>query len=280
MDTDRSRKTDQSEIWNGAGGEAWVAAQSLLDRAFGPFERMLAEVVPETSARCVLDVGCGTGATTTAAARRLGATGDCLGIDISGAMIEAARARAAREGVPARFICADAQTYAFEPESVDVIISRFGIMFFDDPAAAFTNLRRAASPGTTLCCIAWRAPAENPFMTTAERVAEPLLPGVSRRVPNEPGQFAFADRARVQDILKRSGWQEVDVAPIDVSCAFPASELELYLSRLGPVGRALQGADEATRARVIETVRSAFEPYTSGAEVRFTAACWTLRARA
>ncbi|WP_435106490.1 class I SAM-dependent methyltransferase [Arhodomonas sp. AD133] len=280
MDSCGDKTTDQSEIWNGAGGEAWVVAQSLLDRAFAPLERLLADAVPETSASCVLDVGCGTGATTMAAARRLGAAGDCVGIDLSGAMIDAARARAAREGVPARFLRADAQTYEFEPESVDMIISRFGIMFFDDPVAAFVNLRRAASAGTGLCCIAWRSPAENPFMTTAERAAEPLLPGVSRRVPNEPGQFAFADHARVQDILTRGGWQAIDVAPIDVSCAFPASELDLYVSRLGPVGRALRGVDEKDRARVIETVRPAFEPYIHGAEVRFTAACWTIRARA
>lgn len=117
-------------------------------------------------------------------------------------------------------------------------------------------------------------------MTVAERAAEPLLPGVSKRVPNEPGQFGLANRTRAMEILSQSGWQDIDIAPIDALCAFPQSELERYISRMGPVGRALQGTDERTRHQVIEAVRPAFEPYLHGAEVQFTACCWLLRARA
>lgn len=278
--TFRDSSPDQNRIWNGTGGQGWVEAQALLDQTFQPFEDLLVEAVWQASAKGVLDVGCGTGATTVAVARRLGADGSCLGVDISEAMIDAARARAEREGVPATFICSDAQTYEFDPAVVDMIISRFGVMFFDDPIRAFANLRRTASNGADLRCIAWRSPAENPFMTAAEQAAEPLLPGVSERVPNAPGQFGFADRVRVQDILTQSGWGKIDIAPIEVPCAFPASELVLYLSRLGPVGRALQGTDDLTRAKVIESVQPAFDPYLDGAEVRFTAACWMISARA
>ena len=145
----------------------------------------------------VLDVGCGTGSTTLAVARRLGAKGRCIGIDISEPMIAAARARAEREGTPASFIRADAQTHAFEPASFDMIISRFGVMFFDDSVRAFANLRRAAKQTPSLRFIAWRSAAENPFMTTAERAAAPLLPNLPARRPDAPGQFAFADRDRV-----------------------------------------------------------------------------------
>jgi hypothetical protein len=151
-------------------------------------------------------------------------------------------------------------------------------MFFSEPIRAFANLRNAATKGATLCCIVWRSPEQNPFMTAAEQAAEPLLPGVSKRVPNEPGQFGFADRAWVQNILTQSGWHNIDLAPIDVPCAFPASELELYLSRLGPVGRALQCVDDQTRAKVIQVVRPVFDRYLHGAEVRFTAACWIINA--
>lgn len=117
-------------------------------------------------------------------------------------------------------------------------------------------------------------------MTAAERAAEPLLPGVSRRVADEPGQFGFADPDRVREHLTRSGWQEIDVTAIDVPCSFPASELDLYLSRLGPVGRALEGAADRTRTRVLETVRPAFDPYVQSEEVAFSAACWEISARA
>ena len=280
MSTLQNSSTDQKEIWNGTGGQGWVTSQALLDRTFKPLEDLLTDTVSSALARRVLDVGCGTGATTVAIARRLGTDGSCLGIDLSEAMIDAARARAERDGVTASFVCSDAQTYPFASASVDMIISRFGVMFFSDPIRAFTNLRSAAFKDARLYCIVWRSPAQNPFMTAAEQAAEPLLPGVSERVTNEPGQFGFADRAWVQGILTKSGWDQIDITPIDVPCAFPASELELYLSRLGPVGRALQDADDQTRTKVIGVVRPAFDGYLYGAEVRFTAACWIIDARA
>ena len=271
---------EQTALWNGGAGRAWVDAQQVLDQMFKPFEDRLAEAVRAGSAHRVLDVGCGTGSTTLAVARQLGAKGHCNGIDISEPMIAAARTRAEREGTPASFIRANAQTHAFEPASFDMIISRFGVMFFDDAARAFANLRRAARDGAELRFVAWRSAAENPFMTTAERAAAPLLPNLPARRPDAPGQFAFADRRRVCAILEESGWAEIDIRPIDVACTLPEKELVGYLTRLGPVGLVLQEADERARMRVVETVRAAFESYVHGAEVRFTAACWMVGARA
>lgn len=271
---------EQTALWNGRAGRAWVDAQQVLDRMFKPFEDRLAEAVRAAAAHRVLDVGCGTGSTTLAVARLLGAEGRCTGIDISEPMIAAAQTRAEREGTPARFVRADAQTHAFEPASFDMVISRFGVMFFDDPASAFANLRRAARDGAELRFVAWRSAAENPFMTTAERAAAPLLPNLPARRPDAPGQFAFADRQRVRAILEEGGWGEIDIRPIDVPCALPEKELVGYLTRLGPVGLVLQEADERTRTRIVETVRAAFDPYVHGDEVRFTAACWMVGARA
>jgi SAM-dependent methyltransferase len=195
-------------------------------------------------------------------------------------MIALARERAEREGAPARFICAAAQTHAFEPASFDMIISRFGTMFFDDSVRAFANLRRAAAPNAALHTIVWRGPKDNPFMTTAERAAAPFLPEIPPRRPDEPGQFAFADRDRVYAILEKSGWTEIDIRPLDVGCTLPERELKPYISRLGPLARVLPQVDEAKRAPIIDAVRAAFDPFVHGAEVRFTAACWTVGARA
>jgi SAM-dependent methyltransferase len=245
---------------------------------FRPFEELLMEAA--WAGGQVLDVGCGTGGITLAAALRLGPKGHSTGIDISELMIAAARARAQRDGTPASFICANAQNYAFKPRSFDWIISRFGVMFFDDPVRAFANLWCAAAENAELRFIAWRSPMENPFMTTAERAASPLLPNLPARRPDAPGQFAFADAERVHSILEESGWGEIDIRPIDVACTAPESELVRYLTRLGPVGLALREADDETRTRVIKTVRAAFDPYVHGAEVRFTAACWMVSARA
>jgi ubiquinone/menaquinone biosynthesis C-methylase UbiE len=270
----------QTALWNGLAGRAWVETQELLDPMYKPFEDLLVEAVSAGSRRRVLDVGCGTGSTTLAVARRLGAQGRCTGIDISAPMLAAARVRAEREGTPAAFIHANAQTHAFEPASFDMVISRFGVMFFDDSVRAFANLRRASEEGAELRFIAWRGPSDNPFMTTAERAAAPLLPNIPARRPGVPGPFAFADQHRVHPILEESGWAEIDIRPIDVACTLPEKELVRYFTRLGALGQILHEADERTRIQVIETVRAAFEPYVHGAEVRFTAACWRVGARA
>jgi SAM-dependent methyltransferase len=278
MNTTHDIGSEQTALWNGAAGRAWVDAQHVLDRLFAPFEDLLVEAVRATSARSVLDVGCGTGSTTLAVARALGSTGRCLGIDLSEPMITLARARAATERIPAEFVLADAQGHPFEPASVDLIISRFGVMFFADPVQAFSNLRRAARAGAQLRIIVWRTGAENPFMTTAERAAAPLLPNMPPRRPDGPGQFAFADRDRVHAILHESGWTGIDIERLDVACALAKQDLFLYVTRLGPVGLILQDADEETRAGVAETIRGAFDPYVHGDEVRFTAACWMVTA--
>lgn len=271
---------EMGRLWNGAGGQAWVAAQGVLDRMFEPIADLLVEAVPFGSRARVLDIGCGAGSTTLAVARRLGANGSATGVDISGPMITAARTRAERECLPVRFIRADAQRHAFEPARFDAIISRFGVMFFDDSVEAFANLRRAAAGDAELRIVAWRSAEENPFMTAAERAAAPLLPDLPERRPDEPGQFAFADGQRVHSILHESGWAEIDIRPMDVACTLPEAELVPYLSHLGPVGRALQDVDDRTRRHVIETVRAAMEPFVYGDEVRYSAACWVVRARA
>ncbi|WP_432730285.1 class I SAM-dependent methyltransferase [Variovorax sp. W6] len=279
---------EQARLWNGPAGNAWVDAQQTLDQLFRPLEKLLVETATQAPAGRVLDVGCGTGGTTLALARAMtqamaqtpGTGAECTGIDISQPMIAAARSRAEREGIPARFVCADAQAHAFEPASFDGIVSRLGVMFFDDPVRAFANLLHAAKGDAGLSFIAWRGAAENPFMTTAERAAAPLLPHLPPRVPGAPGQFAFADRQRVRAILEESGWADIDIQPVDLPCTLPEKDLVGYLSRLGPVGIALLQTDEETRARVIDTVRAAFEPYVHGDEVRLTAACWMAAARA
>ncbi|APA88237.1 class I SAM-dependent methyltransferase [Paraburkholderia sprentiae WSM5005] len=280
MDVTRQTENAQTALWNGSAGRAWIAEQAVLDQMFKPLEELLVDMMGAGAGLRVLDVGCGTGATTLAAARRLGANGHCIGIDVSAPMITVARRRAERENSTASFVCADAQTHAFEPASFNRIMSRFGIMFFENPSLAFANLRCAAKDGAGLRCIAWRSAEDNPFMTTAERAAAPLLPNLPARRPDAPGQFSFADPHRVSAILEESGWAEIDIRPIDMDCTLPEKELVSYFSRLGPVGRILQETDERTRTQVIESVRAAFDPYVHGTEVRYTAACWMLSARA
>ncbi|KYF89754.1 SAM-dependent methyltransferase [Sorangium cellulosum] len=272
---------DQAALWNDAGGPIWVEMQGVLDAMLAPLGApLLEEAFPGEGGR-VLDVGCGAGATALAMARRLGPAGRCLGVDISGPLVAAARARAAAEGLSsAAFVQADAQTHRFEPGEFDAVISRFGVMFFADPAAAFANLRRAARRDARLSFVAWRSPAENPFMTEAARAAAPLLPNLPTPGPDAPGPFAFADSDRVQRILDASGWTDVAIRPLDVPTGVAEKDLLTYVIKLGPVGLALRDADEPTRARTAEVVRTAFAPYVRDGAARFTAACWLVSARA
>lgn len=280
MDNARRATDGQAARWKGPAGHAWVEGQALLDGLLKPFEDLLVEAVAAEPGENVLGVGCGTGGTTLAVAERLGPAGGCVGVDISEPMITAARTRAEQANAPVSFIQADAQEHAFEPAAFDAVISRFGVMFFEDSVRAFSNLRRAARDEARLRFITWRGPAENPFMTTAERAAAPFLPELPARRPDQPGQFAFADPGRIHRILTESGWAGIDVQPVDVACTLPEKELVGYFTRFGPLGLILPETDERTRAQIVETVRAAFDTFVQGTEVRFTAACWMVGARA
>jgi ubiquinone/menaquinone biosynthesis C-methylase UbiE len=271
---------DQKAQWNGPSGCAWVEMQELMDEMLQPFADRLVEHVLRAKPTRVLDIGCGSGATTLLAAKRLGKDGACVGADISAPLLEVARHRAAQENLPnVEFIQADAQTHPFEPGRFDAVMSRFGVMFFDDPVAAFANIRRATRSGATLAFAAWRSPAENPFMTTASRAAAPLLPNLRAPDPTAPGQFAFADPERVRHILEASGWQGVDLQPLDIALTVAKQDLFAYITKLGPVGVALREADEDTRTRVMAAVQAAFVPFIEGDTARYNAACWFVSAR-
>jgi SAM-dependent methyltransferase len=287
MHDQQARGLDQAKLWNGHAGKAWVQAQDILDQMLRPFENALldkARAMAPRPAR-VLDIGCGTGGTTLALARGLtetpGPGSFCMGVDISAPMIAAARARAAAQGSRAAFVCDDVQTHRFEPASFDLMVSRFGVMFFEDPLQAFSNLRQAARDGARLHVLAWRGAAENPFMTTAERAAAPLLQeALPARRPDGPGQFAFADRQHVTTILGQSGWGDIDIQAIDAACTLPERDLARYVSWLGPVGGVLQQMDDARREVIVARLLKAFEPYVDGETVRFNAACWMVSAHA
>jgi len=270
--------TEQSARWNDRAGRGWAELSDMLDRLLQPFVPPLLDEIGPLAGRRILDVGCGAGALTLAAAEQ---GGHGVGVDISGPLVEAARARADRLGLAsAEFVQADAQTCRFDLQSFDALASRFGVMFFDDPVAAFRNLRSAVRPAGRLACLVWRSAAENPFMTAAERAAADRLPKLPERVENAPGQFGFADPGRVRSILAEGGWQDPAARPLDVECSLTEDELGLYVRRMGPVADLLPTLDDATRSEVERRVDAAFRPYVRNGEARFTAACWMVTARA
>jgi SAM-dependent methyltransferase len=271
---------EQAEIWNGEGGRAWVEGRALLDCMYQPVVDAILAACPPTKGNRVLDVGCGTGAVTIAYARHLDSGPACVGVDFSSLMIEAARARGEREKINASFIQADAQVYPFEEASFDLLVSRFGVMFFDDPVRAFTNLRRAAKPSAKACFAVWRGPADNAFMREAERAAAPFLPDLPTREPNGPGRFALSDPDRTKVILSDSGWRRIDILRADIPCSFPLRDLEYMFTTFGPIGSVFQQLSKESQAQLIKTVRPVFSKHVIGEEVHFTAGCWIILAHA
>jgi SAM-dependent methyltransferase len=280
MEQSSQPNLQQAALWNDGSGKAWVDLQPILDEVLAPFERLMVDAGYPGEGGSVLDIGCGAGATTLAMARRVGNSGRCVGVDISEPLVALATARAQAEGTAnAEFVAADAQTYAFEPPRFDAVVSRFGVMFFDNPVAAFSNIRGAVRPGGRLAFVAWRSPAENDFMTAAARAAAPFLPPAPPPDPNAPGQFAFADSARVGRILEASGWSSIEVERVDVPCETSEDNLMTYVTRLGPVGAALREVDPGTAEKIMASLPPAFERFRKDGAVRFNTACWLVRAR-
>ncbi|TPK80652.1 class I SAM-dependent methyltransferase [Mesorhizobium sp. B2-4-18] len=273
--------TRQAALWNDASGKAWVEMQPILDEFLAPFERLVVDAGYPGEGGNVLDIGCGAGATTLAMARRVGNNGRCVGLDISQPLVALATERTQAEEVAnASFEVGDAQTYAFESGRFDAVVSRFGIMFFDDPVAAFSNIRQAARRGGKLAFVAWRSPAENDFMTTAGRAAAPFLPTAPAPDPDAPGQFAFADGAKVKRILEASGWSSIDVRQANLPCKIAEGDLMMYATRLGPLAAALREVDQATAEKIITVLPAAFAPFVKDGQARFNAACWLVTALA
>src|SRR6185503_11565956 len=182
---------EQIKYWNETAAPKWVEYQAVLDTQLEELGRLAMERARLVPGERVLDVGCGCGATTRALAARVGARGSAHGVDISAPMLARAAELTRAAGVGnVRFTNADAQTYAFEPGGADVLFSRFGVMFFTDPPAAFTNLRRALRPGGRVAFVCWQPLAENPWLlvplsTAAQHIQLPPPPA-----PGAPGPFA------------------------------------------------------------------------------------------
>ena len=267
---------EQIDYWNGAAADIWVAQQERLDRQLDPLGRAALEALAPRAGEHVLDVGCGSGQTTLQLAGAVGPAGRVLGVDISEPLLAAARQRTRDARVS--FVHADAQTHAFE-QPFDAIFSRFGVMFFADPVAAFANLHRAMKPRGRIGFVCWRAEAENPIMTVPMAAAAKHLPPLPPPPdPNAPGPFSLADRERLARVLDEAGFGAIDIAPLDavIGGNDAAATLELAL-QIGPLGRLLREHPQF-RAAVIDDVRAAIERFIVHGVARLQSATWIVTA--
>ena len=271
---------DMGAYWDRAG-KVWVEQQTLLDRLYQPIAEAVVARAGLANGEQVLDIGCGAGATTFAAAWRTGPSGRAVGVDISGALLELARRRAGEDGIEGvEFLQADAQTHAFEPTH-DALVSRFGVMFFPDPVAAFANLRRAAKPGRGLTFASWRGIEDNAISQVPLDAAAPFLPAAATVFEKDaPGRFGLADPDRTRRILQEAGWRDVAIEPLDEPTPVSFDELMTMSLRVGPLNPALAKVDDDLRGRVREAVAEALEPYVENGLARMNSACWLVTATA
>lgn len=270
----------QATYWNELGGLTWAELSPLLDRQIEPVgQAAIAALAPEPGER-LLDVGCGCGQTALELGRRVGPSGEVLGLDISRPMLEVARRRAEAAGAAnVTFVEGDAQTWPAPGARFDGVFSRFGVMFFSDPVAAFGNLRTALRPGGRMAFACWRRPEENPLMTTPARAAAAHLPPAPPADPDAPGPFAFADPAKIRRILEAAGFADLEVAACDTDIGGNTLEDSLTLAlRIGPLGARLRESPEL-RPKVLEDVRRALSEHMRDGRVWMKGAVWIVTAR-
>lgn len=273
----------QVAYWNGAGGDHWVRRQELTDLVLTPVAEVVLGRAAAQPGERVIDIGCGCGATTLALADAIQPGGRLLAADVSEPMLARARQRIGdRPGIA--YACADAATHGFEPGWADLLFSRFGVMFFGDPAAAFANMRRGLKPGGRMVFACWRRPAENPWMMLPLQAAYLHVPKLPKQDPDDPGPFSFGDPDRVRRILDAAGFTGVALEPVDLMLDLASGGgLEAavaYTLDIGATSRALDNVSDALRVAAAGAIREAMAPHLDGGRVPLGAAIWIVTATA
>jgi SAM-dependent methyltransferase len=276
--TDPNR--EQRESWNGSSGERWGAAWEQIDHQLEPIARAVIAFAAARPGERVLDVGCGHGTTALILREQVGPSGAVTGLDLSAPLLAIARDRARRAGADIRFVEADAQTWTPEP-GYDLVFSRFGVMFFADPVAAFANLRRTLVPSGRVAFVCWRELATNPWVGVPAAAARDLVPPQPPVDPDAPGMFGLADAGRTREILSAAGFTEIRIEPYDDMMWHGATADEAAVSTLtvGPLSRQAADVDDSTRAQIRARVAAALERFATARGIEIPMAVWLVGAR-
>ncbi len=267
----------QIEVWNGDVGAYWVVQQQRLDKVLQPVAAATLVLAAPQSGERVLDIGCGCGATTLMLADAVGTGGMVTGLDISAPMLGRARERSMGRG-QIDWILADASSHEFTPGAFDLLFSRFGVMFFGDPVAAFRNLLTGMRKGGRLVFCCWRSLSENPWMQLPLQAALEHVPPPPRPGPDDPGPFSFASQDRIRWILAHSGFAAPKFTPLEVTIDLANGEgIEAAVQQAtasGAARRVLEGQPESVRSAAADSIRVALMQHARGDNVDLPGAAW------
>lgn len=273
---------EMREYWNSDQMAAWVQHQDGFDAMLASFADVVLDAAGPRSGERVVDLGCGSGAVSRAAATAVGPEGKVTGLDISEPMVALARELAS--GLDqADFVCCDVQTQDLSALAADLVVSRFGVMFFDDPVAAFANVASAVAPGGRLAFVCWRSPVENEWIATPMAAVVPILGMPDLPPPDAPGPFQMADADFVRTTLDAAGWGMVEVVPLDREIN-PGGARDVdaavdFLTRDGIGRRLMDGKPEVAQAEARAALREALGPHVRDGEgVVLGAAAWLVTA--
>jgi SAM-dependent methyltransferase len=273
----------QQEYWNTVAGPRWVGLAGFVERRVRAVNDLLLTRSGVVAGEKVLEIGCGTGAATVPFAEAVGQRGEVLGVDISEPMLAGARKRITESGLNnISLVQADAQTHHFEPDHFDLITSRFGVMFFADPIAAFSNLLPAVRPGGRLCFACWAALEDNRHWLIPYEVALRHLGPPAPKDPRAPGPMAFSDPEYVRAFLRTAGFDAIAIhrETPDIIGSSPAEEAE-HACIMGPSGRLIdeKQPDEAGRAAIKREMVEAFAAHAQGGEMKLSSTVFLVTAR-
>lgn len=270
----------QIDYWNGPAGQKWVDQSNRLDAMLAPFADAALEAASIKQGERALDIGCGAGALTLRAADVAGSAAS-LGVDVSEPLLKLAKRRAADAGSSARFEQADASAFTTD-QAFDLMISRFGVMFFEDPAAAFANIRQQICADGRMAFMCWQKLSLNDWAFAPLQAALPLLKEAPPQPdPHAPGPFAFADKDRLADILTSAGWKNVAIEPFETPVTLPGDDVEAsaaFMLKLGPLSRLIAAQDldpgpieDALKSRLTREMGA-------DGQVTMKSACWRVTA--
>jgi SAM-dependent methyltransferase len=270
---------DMLTFWNGKGGHTWVARQEHTDITLSPVtDALLAFAAPRAGER-VVDIGCGCGASTLEFARAVGPSGRVAGLDISGPMLAEAERRTSAAGI-GNVAWRQADPAIAALDDYDLLTSAFGVTFFGDRVAAFTNMRRSAAPDARMALVSWRTLAENPWMEVPMTAVAQHLPPRPKPVSNAPGMFAFADPEHVTEVLTAAGWtpprfEKLDI-DLDIAAGRGLEEAVVQSTEIGVLNSWLRNQPETIVSAAVASLREELKPYADGMSVRLPGAMWLI----